>query len=201
MRASKKGFSLVEIMIVIVILGVLVAIVVPSYKRYINRSNTADLFTAISMGQDMVAEYLQSNGVTDCSNMAGGNPALDIPIKSPNISSAQILTTPPGPGIASCSLVVIGNTAVFTSDADQYTKIDIPQVQLAALVGGGGGGLNGSNLTPVLYSIPTIAADSSVTWTLYSNGSSVFSTSIPIFTKGGRLGGDGGKGGGLKGSA
>jgi len=186
MLAFKKGFSLLEVMVVIVILGVLVAIVIPSYKNYINRSNTADLFTAISMGQDIVAEYLQSNGVTDCSNMANGNSELDIPIKSPNISNAQILTALPGASLASCSIVVTGNAAVFTANAAQYR--DIPEVQLVRSLSGGGG-LGGGPLTPVLYSIPTIAKDSSVTWTLYSNGSSVFSTNIPIFTTGGGKGG------------
>lgn len=44
---GKKGFSLLEIMVVVVIVGILAAIAIPSYTGYINRARRTDAVTAL----------------------------------------------------------------------------------------------------------------------------------------------------------
>ena len=42
LKASKKGFTLVELMIVIAIVAILVALAIPSYAKYIRKSNRGE---------------------------------------------------------------------------------------------------------------------------------------------------------------
>jgi type IV pilus assembly protein PilE len=41
-KGRRKGFSLVELMIVIMIVGILVALALPSYKRYVRKANRGE---------------------------------------------------------------------------------------------------------------------------------------------------------------
>ncbi len=44
---SKKGFTLIEVMIVVVVIGIIAAIAVPSYVNYVRKSKRADAHTAL----------------------------------------------------------------------------------------------------------------------------------------------------------
>lgn len=56
MSINNKGFTLIELMIVVAIIGVLAAIAYPSYERYIVKSKRADMMTELQN----VASNLQS---------------------------------------------------------------------------------------------------------------------------------------------
>lgn len=42
MRAMQRGFTLIEVMIVVAIIGILAAVAYPSYTEYVNRGNRAE---------------------------------------------------------------------------------------------------------------------------------------------------------------
>lgn len=46
-REGTRGFTLVELMIVVVIMGLLAAVALPSFSRYVRRSRTAEALTTI----------------------------------------------------------------------------------------------------------------------------------------------------------
>lgn len=57
---KQQGFTLIELMIVVAIIGILAAIAIPAYQDYITRSKVTELVTAADACKTSVAEYFQS---------------------------------------------------------------------------------------------------------------------------------------------
>jgi type IV pilus assembly protein PilA len=60
MKNAQKGFTLIELMIVVAIIGILAAIAIPAYQDYIIRSKVTELINAAGVCKTSVAEFHQT---------------------------------------------------------------------------------------------------------------------------------------------
>jgi type IV pilus assembly protein PilE len=61
MRKNKLGFTLIELMITVAVLGVLAAIAIPNYQQYIIRGNRADAKAILMEAAQYMERYYTTN--------------------------------------------------------------------------------------------------------------------------------------------
>ena len=72
MKRLQQGFTLIELMIVVAIVGILAAIALPAYQDYVVRSKMSETEAAIAACKTSVSEYLSAKGSLPTDNTAAG---------------------------------------------------------------------------------------------------------------------------------
>lgn len=70
MKAFQKGFTLIELMIVVAIIGILAALAIPAYQDYTVRSKVSEGLALASSAKIAISEGFQSNDMTGVSSAA-----------------------------------------------------------------------------------------------------------------------------------
>lgn len=96
-KKLQKGFTLIELMIVVAVIGVLAAIAMPQYQKYIAKSEVASVLATLTGAKTNVEAYAVSYGAFPDGTTAGQLPTdLGIPTMPLSVSSGVTLT--PGSG-------------------------------------------------------------------------------------------------------
>ena len=94
-KKLQAGFTLIELMIVIAIIGILAAIAIPAYQNYTIRAQITEGLTLADGWKTAIAEYYANTGVMPASinNLAGTTQSVGKYESSITISTGSILVT------------------------------------------------------------------------------------------------------------
>lgn len=73
-RPRSRGFTLIELMLVVALIGILAAVALPAYQDYTVRAQVAEAFSLAADAQKSVAEYRDRWGLLPADNATAGLP-------------------------------------------------------------------------------------------------------------------------------
>jgi type IV pilus assembly protein PilA len=72
-----QGFTLIELMIVVAIIGILAAVAIPSYQQYIGRAQAIEALTIIEEYKPRIVDFYRARGRFPKDNKEGGLPPAE----------------------------------------------------------------------------------------------------------------------------
>jgi len=127
-----KGFTLMELMITVVVVGILAAIAYPAYTDYLNRTRRADGKAALlNLANYMEHYYTENNGYTGATLASVGYTGTtsqegyyNLSISALTNTSYTLTATPTGvqAGDTTCGALTLTNTNVKGPTADCWQR-------------------------------------------------------------------------------
>ena len=122
MKRMQQGFTLIELMIVVAIIGILAAVALPAYQDYTIRAKVSEGLVLAGGIKLAIGESFQSKGVQSmvCSGAAGtacNNIGTQVPVSTQNVSSIN--------SEAGGAIIITYSTSILPSGSETLTIVPV----------------------------------------------------------------------------
>lgn len=111
-KQMQQGFTLIELMIVVAIIGILAAVALPAYQDYTTRAKVSEIMTQMAAMKNSVTECMTTaNDITTCNETGSG---IDLPAVAGTdfIAANPVITAPAADGTGASIVVTPDWTAL-----------------------------------------------------------------------------------------
>ena len=125
LKRAQQGFTLIELMIVVAIIGILAAVALPAYRDYSVRAKASELILAASAAKTSVAEFVNTNGtmpIVASLNLASASSkyVTSVVYAQGSTSSIGVITVT----ASSAETALSGGTLVLTGTINGTGQVD-----------------------------------------------------------------------------